>query len=246
MQVIAAMDIINGSCVRLRMGDYDQKRVYEVSPLEMAKRFADAGLERLHLVDLDGARAHHVVNLRIIEEIAQHTPLVIDVGGGLKSADDISAVFSAGAHMATLGTLAAKDRELTLELLQQWGPERLILGADCRGGNIAVSGWETTTDLSVDSFIVSYLEAGFTMVVSTEIERDGMLSGPALSLYRKLIEKAQQQGYPLHLIASGGIRNLKDLDELSSAGLSGAIIGKALYEGELTPIDVARWQQERS
>lgn len=245
MQVIAAMDIIHGSCVRLRMGDYDQKRVYDVSPLEMAKRFADAGLERLHLVDLDGARAQHVVNLRIIEEIAQHTSLEIDVGGGLKSADDIKAVFSSGAHMATLGTLAAQNRELTLALLQQWGPDRLILGADCRGGNIAVRGWETVTDISVDSFVLSYLQAGFVKVVSTEIERDGMLSGPAISLYQSLIEKAKNAGYPLHLIASGGIRNLRDLDELSSVGLSGAIIGKALYEGNLTPESVATWQKKR-
>lgn len=245
MIAIVAMDIIDGSCVRLKMGDYAQKRVYHNNPLEVAKRFADSGLTRLHLVDLDGARAGHVVNLQILEAIAHATDLVIDVGGGLKSEADLDSVFNAGAAMATIGSLAAQNREMTLSMLDTWGPERLILGADCNKGLIAVGGWATVTDLPVDQFVVSYLEEGFTTVVSTDIEKDGMMRGPSLDLYRRLLASATKASLPIDLIASGGIRSLADLEDLKSVGVSGAIIGKALYEGAITEKALAEWQTSR-
>lgn len=245
MIAIPAMDIIDGSCVRLRMGDYAEKTVYHSNPVDMAKQFADSGLRRLHLVDLDGARAKHVVNLTIIERIANETPLILDVGGGLKTAEDLDAVFHAGAHMATVGSLAALDRELTLSLLETWGADKLILGADCKDGKIAVGGWSTVTNIPVETFVSSYLEAGFRKVISTDISRDGMLNGPSLKLYSSLIDAARTCNCALELIASGGIRNIEDLDMLEKLGLSGAIIGKALYEGAVTTESLAMWQSER-
>ncbi len=246
MIAIPAMDIIGGSCVRLRMGDYDTKQVYATDPVEVAKRFAGSGLRRLHLVDLDGARAKQVRNLDMLERISASVDLTIDVGGGLQSAQDFSSVFDAGAAMATVGSLAARDRNLTLELLHRWGSERLILGADCRDGMIAVSGWESTTDLPVVDFIAGYLSSGFTKVVSTDISRDGMMSGPALALYEAIMSRAARDGLAIELIASGGIRSLGDLEVLSRAGLSGAIIGKAIYEGAIDIVRLAAWQAKES
>lgn len=242
MMTIPAMDIIDGACVRLRMGDYSTKRVYHGSPLDQAKIFADAGLERLHLVDLDGAKAGHVVNLNVLESIARHTDLIIDVGGGIQSSDDFSAVFSAGAAMATVGSLAARDRETTLAMLDTWGSEKLILGADCKDGMIAVSGWASVTNLDIDSFVASYLQAGFYRVVSTDIGRDGMLNGPAIDLYRHLIQSMRAQSLSMELIASGGIRSITDLKALEQAGLAGAIVGKALYEGLIDIEELGAWQ----
>jgi len=239
---IPAMDIIDGSCVRLRMGDYSSKRVYDSNPLEVAKRFADAGLKQLHLVDLDGAKAGHVVNMKVLESIATHTDLVIDVGGGLQSPQDFSSVFSAGAHMATVGSLAARDRGTTLELLATWGAQKLILGADCSDGKIAISGWASMTDLELHEFVAAYLAEGFLKVVSTDISKDGMLGGPATNMYVQLLEEMRERALPIELIASGGIRNLVDLDTLSQAGLHGAIIGKALYEGKIDADQLATWQ----
>lgn len=242
MIAIPAMDIIDGSCVRLRMGDYTSKQVYSADPTELAKMFADTGLTRLHLVDLDGAKAGRVRNLRVLEQIAGKTDLVIDVGGGLQSRQDFEAVFSAGAAMATVGSLAARDRELTCSLLQMFGPDRLVLGADCREGKIAVSGWETTTDLAVYDFVATYLAAGFHTVVSTDISRDGMMNGPSVELYEALMDDMAKRGLSMELIASGGIRSLADLDILVEKGLSGAIIGKAMYEGAIEPKSLAAWQ----
>lgn len=242
MVAIPAMDIIDGSCVRLRMGDYASKQVYGTDPTEMAKMFADTGLSRLHLVDLDGAKAGRVRNLKVLERIAGETDLVIDVGGGLQSRQDFDAVFSAGAAMATVGSLAARDRELTLSLLQTFGPKRLVLGADCREGKIAVSGWETTTDLAVNDFVATYLAAGFRTVVSTDISRDGMMNGPSVELYEALLDDMAIRGLSMELVASGGIRSLTDLDILAEKGLSGAIIGKAMYEGAIEPKALAAWQ----
>src|SRR5690554_2710950 len=245
MIAIPAMDIIDGSCVRLKMGDYAQKRVYHDDPVEVAKRCSDFGLKRLHLVDLDGARAGHVVNLRVMENIARETDLVIDVGGGLKTEADMESVFNAGAAMATVGSIAAQNRELTLTMLETWGSDRLILGADCRDGLIAVGGWSTVTDLDVDEFVLSYLTAGFISVVSTDIARDGMMNGPSLELYRRLLERVAASKLTMSLIASGGVRSIADLDDLESVGVSGAIIGKALYEGAMTEKALAEWQNAR-
>ncbi len=242
MVIIPAMDIIDGHYVRLKMGDYTKKEVYGEDPLAMAKKIADAGLKRLHLVDLDGAKAKHIVNLIVLEKIARHTPLIIDVGGGLQSKQDFSDVFSAGASMATVGSLAAKQRNLTVELLRYWGPDKLILGADCREGMIAVGGWEQTTDLPLFDFVASYLKEGFTKVISTDISRDGMLNGPSIELYVELMQAMEDKGYKMELIASGGVRSIEDLDKLHSEKLSGAIIGKALYEGLVTVTDLVAWQ----
>lgn len=239
---IPAMDIIDGACVRLRMGDYTSKHVYHTEPLEMAKAFVDAGLGRLHLVDLDGAKAGHTVNLKVLESIATHTDLIVDVGGGLQSPQDFASVFSAGAWMATVGSIAAKDRETTLSILATWGAKRLILGADCKDGMIAVSGWTAITSLHVLEFILSYLREGFSQVVSTDIGRDGMLNGPAVELYRDLLLLAQSHSLKMDLIASGGIRSISDLDVLRDMGLSGAIVGKALYEGLIDPKELSTWQ----
>lgn len=239
---IPAMDIIDGSCVRLRMGDYSSKQVYHADPLEMAKAFVDAGLKRLHLVDLDGAKAGHTVNLKVLEAIARDTDLIIDVGGGLQSPQDFASVFSAGAWMATVGSLAAKDRETTLSILETWGTKRLILGADCKDRMIAVSGWTATTSQHIQDFVVSYVKAGFSQVVSTDIGRDGMLNGPAVELYRDVLQAVEAQAMKIDLIASGGIRSLDDLEILRGMGLSGAIVGKALYEGYIDPKDLSDWQ----
>lgn len=242
MIAIVAMDLIGGSCVRLRMGDYASKRVYSRDPVETARMFADCGLRRLHLVDLDGAREGHVVNHGVLRRIAEETPLVIDAGGGLKSERDFETVFDCGASMATVGSLAACDRSLTLRLLRIWGSEKLMLGADCRNGMIAVSGWEETTDLPLHEFVARYLQEGFTTVVSTDISRDGMLGGPAVGLYQDLMAAMERQALKMDLIASGGIRSLSDLDVLQKIGLDGAIVGRAIYEGAVGPAELAAWQ----
>lgn len=241
MDIIPAIDIIGGAYVRLRRGDYSQKRVYGESPLAMAKEMVDAGIKRLHLVDLDGAKAKRVVNLKVLEEIAQNTPLIIDVGGGLQSEQDFKEVFNAGAHMATVGSLAARNRHLTLQLLETYGNDKLILGADSLDGMIAVSGWQEATAFPLFDFVTSYLEAGFTKVIATDIDRDGMLSGSALGLYKNLLGHLNNLQLPVELIASGGVNSLDDLRALKEAGLSGAIIGKALYEGIITLKELTPW-----
>lgn len=242
MFVAAAMDVMDGSCVRLTKGDYASKRTYASDPVEIARYFADSGLKRLHFVDLDGAKAGHVVNYRILERIAVHTPLFIDVGGGLQSEKDFETVFGCGAHQATIGSLAVHNRLLTLQLLKKWGAQKLILGADCKEGYIAVSGWTETTAVTVADFIASYLREGFYTVISTEISRDGMLCGPATALYESLLDEMKKQQVMMELIASGGIRSLDDLNILSTIGLGGAIVGKALYEGAIKAEQLAGWE----
>lgn len=243
MEVIAAIDIIDGRCVRLRQGDYDQATFYQDNPVDIAKRLSDAGLQRLHLVDLDGAKAGYPVNVSVIEKIAQSTSLVIDVGGGLKSGADFARVFNAGAAMATVGTLAATNRELTQALLKQWGPSRLILGADGKDGKVAVSGWNKVTDLPLVDYICGYLCEGFTTVICTDISKDGMLSGPSVDLYREIIAKATSYGLMIRLIASGGVTSIQDLHELTACGCTGAIVGKALHEGLLTVKELSEFQK---
>lgn len=233
MDVIPAIDIIGGRCVRLRQGDYSMATVYETNPVDVAKSFWDSGFKRLHVVDLDGAKAGRPVNLAIVERIAAQTDALIDVGGGLKTGADFAAVFGAGATMATVGTLAATDRGLTCALLRQWGPNRLILGADSHDGRIAVSGWSKVTDLAVIDYVCAYLCEGFTTVICTDISKDGMMGGPSFDLYRQLIAKATSYGLVLELIASGGVSSLDDLAGLETVGCTGAIVGKALHDGVL-------------
>lgn len=230
MTIVPAIDLIDGKCVRLSKGDYSQCRTYSDSPVDMARRFQDAGLKRLHLVDLDGARSHHIVNLRTLEQIAASTTLTIDFGGGVKSDADISSAFSAGADMVTVGSLAVTDQELMSEWIGKYGPERLILGADARDGYISVNGWKEDSRLSLNAFINMYRQQGISHILCTDINRDGMLQGPSVGLYKDLLSK-----FPgIELIASGGVSCDEDLIDLSRAGLFEAIVGKAYYEGRIS------------
>lgn len=237
MYVIPAIDIINSRCVRLRQGDYQQVTTYSEDPLALAKEFEQAGFHHLHVVDLDGAKAGHPVNHHLIGEIARQTNLIIDVGGGLKRAEDFATLFQAGVAAATIGSLAVEDPHLSRQLLAEWGHERLILGADSRNRQIAVSGWQETKELNIFEFVSSYLEAGFRRVIATDIAKDGMLSGPALELYRQLLTQEPS----LELIASGGVTTIEDLEALRSLNCQGAIVGKALLDGLLDAKEVVAW-----
>ena len=230
MEIIPAIDIIDGKCVRLSKGDYNAQKTYSDNPLEVARMFQDAGLKRLHLVDLDGARSSHVVNHRTLESIAGHTGLTIDFGGGIKSDEDLRIVFSSGAAMATVGSIAVSRPELMLEWISTYGPDRMILGADVRDGFISVSGWKEDSRLTLTDFLKDYTAKGITRVLCTDINRDGMLQGPATELYRSILKEFPD----MKLIASGGVSSLNDLIGLKEAGLPSAIVGKAYYEGRVT------------
>lgn len=225
IQIIPAIDIIEGKCVRLTQGDYQRKQEYG-DPLDMAMKFEDHGIGRLHLVDLDGAREKRVVNHRILEQIASRTGLIIDAGGGLRSDEDVRIVFESGATMVTGGSIAVKDKQVFLGWLDKYGPERIILGADFREGKIAVSGWYEETFLDLREFIKGFRESGIEKAICTDISRDGMLEGPSLEIYRQ-IRKEQET---LFLIASGGISRMEDIEDLNDADIGGVIVGKAIYE----------------
>lgn len=235
MQIIPAIDIIDGKCVRLTQGDYQQKKVYNENPLEVAKQFEDAGIQRLHLVDLDGAKARHIVNYTVLEEIAAQTNLQIDFGGGIKSDQDIEIAFNSGAHQVTGGTVAVKNRELFLGWLTKYGASKIILGADVKNGNIAVSGWQEDSQLDLFQFVADYIEQGIQYIICTDISKDGLLQGSAIPLYQKLL----QQFPTIQLIASGGVTTIEEIQTLQSIGCAGAIIGKAIYEGKLSLADLA-------
>ncbi|SFF03508.1 1-(5-phosphoribosyl)-5-[(5-phosphoribosylamino)methylideneamino]imidazole-4-carboxamide isomerase [Sunxiuqinia elliptica] len=228
--IIPAIDLIDAKCVRLSQGDYNQKTVYNENPLEVAKMFEDAGITRLHLVDLDGAKAQHIVNYKVLEQLAGKTDLVIDFGGGLKTNDDLRIAFESGAQMVTGGSIAVKDRETFLSWIETYGPEKIILGADAKDKKIAVSGWQEVSELSILDFIESYTSKGIQKVISTDIARDGMLTGPSIELYQEIMQKFEG----LELIASGGIASMKDIHELNEMGVPGVITGKAIYEGKIT------------
>ena len=229
IEIVPAIDIIGGKCVRLVRGDYSQKKEYG-DPLEMALQLEGHGIRRLHLVDLDGAREKRVVNHKILEKIASSTSLVIDAGGGLRSDDDLRIVFDSGASMVTGGSVAVKERELFKSWLKKYGPDRIILGADFRSGMVSVSGWSEDTRLELKEFISGYRAEGIEKAICTDIDRDGMLEGPSLETYIEL--KAENAG--LRLVASGGISSMKDVELLEEAGIDGAIIGKAIFEGKIT------------
>lgn len=240
MDIIPAIDIIGGACVRLSQGDYALKKEYASDPLEMAKRFEAHGLKRLHLVDLEGAKGGTIVNLKSLERIASNTSLIIDFGGGIKRSDDLRDAFNAGASMVTCGSIAASDPALVESWFARYGSEKLILGADAKDGMIATHGWLETTELEVGPFIDSYLARGFFRVICTDIALDGMLSGPSFALYDNLLASRPS----LHLIASGGISSIEDVYALHKAGLDGAIIGKALYEGAITLEALMRFKED--
>jgi len=228
--IIPAIDLIDAKCVRLSQGDYKQKTVYNENPLEVARMFEDAGITRLHLVDLDGAKAKHIVNYKVLEKIAAKTNLVIDFGGGLKSDDDLRIAFECGAQMITGGSIAVKDRTTFLHWIEKYGPEKIILGADAKDKKIAVSGWQENSELPILDFIESYTSKGIQKVISTDIARDGMLTGPSLGLYKEILKQFPD----LELIASGGIASMKDIYELDEMGVPGVITGKAIYEGKIS------------
>ncbi len=226
MDIIPAIDIINGKCVRLTQGDFNQQKQYNENPLEVAQLFESVGLKRLHLVDLDGARQKKIINHKVLENIAKHTKLKIDFGGGVQSDDDIKLAFDSGAAQVTGGSIAIRQPNLFEKWLQQYGEERIILGADVKDGKIAISGWQETSDISVTSFIQRYWQKGIKYVICTDVNKDGMLAGASVELYQQL-----RQDLPhIHLIASGGVSSLQDLINLKNIGMQGAIVGKAIYE----------------
>ncbi len=235
--IIPAIDLIDAKCVRLSQGDYNQKTVYNENPLEVAKMFEDAGITRLHLVDLDGAKAKHIVNYKVLETIASKTNLVIDFGGGLKSDEDLRIAFESGAQMVTGGSIAVKDRETFLHWIETYGAEKIILGADAKDKKIAVSGWQEVSELPILDFIESYTEKGIQKVISTDIARDGMLTGPSIDLYKEIMDRFPS----LELIASGGIASMKDIHELNEMDIPGVITGKAIYEGRIKLEEISRF-----
>lgn len=235
--IIPAIDLIDAKCVRLSQGDYNQKTIYNENPLEVAKMFEDAGITRLHLVDLDGAKAKHIVNYKVLETIASKTSLVIDFGGGLKADEDLRIAFESGAQMVTGGSIAVKDRETFLHWIETYGAEKIILGADAKDKKIAVSGWQEVSELPILDFIESYTAKGIQKVISTDIARDGMLTGPSIDLYKEIMERFEG----LELIASGGIATMKDIYELDEMGIPGVITGKAIYENRISLIEISKY-----
>lgn len=229
MKLIPAIDIIGGKCVRLSKGDYDTKKVYRDSPLELAKRFEDAGIEYLHIVDLDGAKSKHVVNHKILDSICKNTKLKIDFGGGLKSQNDLNIAFGSGAEQVTIGSLAVSNPILVRQWIEDYGSDKIILGADCQNRKIATIGWTESSELDILSFVQDYESKGIKHVICTDISKDGMLLGPAFDLYREIILETS-----VNLIASGGVAHIDDLVKLKAIGCKGAIIGKAIYEGRIT------------
>jgi phosphoribosylformimino-5-aminoimidazole carboxamide ribotide isomerase len=229
MIIIPAIDLIDGKCVRLTKGDYDTKKVYGNDPLEMAKRFEQHGFQRLHLVDLDGAKAGRVINLPVLEAISNNTKLKVDFGGGIKSDEDLSNVMAAGADQVTIGSLAVKDPSKVSEWIDRFGAEKIILGADVKDRMIAIGGWLETSSLELFDLIQLYYDKGVRDVLCTDISKDGMLEGPAFSLYDEIMQK-----YPdLLLIASGGVSGIEDVRKLKDAGIPSVVIGKAIYEGRI-------------
>ena len=230
MRIIPAIDIIDGKCVRLSKGDYNTKKIYNEHPLEVAKQFEAHGIQYLHLVDLDGAKSKHIMNYKILEEIASKTSLKIDFGGGLKSNDDLRIAFESGAQQITGGSIAVKEKSLFSNWIQEYGSEKIILGADANDEKIAVSGWQEDSEEDLIPFIQQYQEKGIQYVICTDISKDGMLEGPSFELYQKILEECKD----VKLIASGGISTFDELPKLAEMGCEGTIIGKAIYENRIS------------
>ena len=240
IELIPAIDIIDGKCVRLVQGQYQQKKIYAEQPLQVARQLAGLGIRRLHLVDLDGAKAGKVVNLDILRSIAENTALIIDFGGGIKSDEDIESIFDAGADMITAGSIAVRDRAKVEKWLLQYGPEKIILGADTRDGKISINAWQEDTKIEIYDFVQGYMDLGIIRLICTDIARDGMLGGTALDMYKALKEK-----FPtLEIIASGGGSGMADIRELDKAGIDGVIFGKAFYEGNITSQEIMDFLNE--
>lgn len=236
MEIIPAIDIIEGKCVRLTHGDYNQKKIYNEHPLEVARQFEDAGLQRLHLVDLDGAKAGAVKNWKVLEAIAGKTSMVVDFGGGIKSEKDVEIVFNSGAALATIGSMAVKEKETFVQRLQKWSAEKFLLGADVKKEKLTISGWTEQTEIWIYDFIGEYMQKGVKQIFCTDVSKDGALEGPATELYKSIVEK-----FPaLHFIASGGVSSMDDVYRLQDIGCKGVIIGKAIYEGRVQLADLKK------
>lgn len=240
IELIPAIDLIGGKCVRLTKGDYDTQKVYNEDPVAVAREFEEYGFKRLHVVDLDGARSKHVVNHKVLERMAQATNLVIDFGGGIKTDEDIRIATESGAQMVTVGSVAVTQPELFLGWLQQLGSERIILGADVKNGRISINGWKEDSSDELIPFLDKYIQKGVQKVLCTEISKDGTLQGPATALYREIMAQYPQ----CHLIASGGVSSMNDLKELDQAGIPAVVFGKAIYEGRIALKDLALWMEE--
>ncbi|MCQ2607009.1 MAG: 1-(5-phosphoribosyl)-5-[(5-phosphoribosylamino)methylideneamino]imidazole-4-carboxamide isomerase [Bacteroidales bacterium] len=237
IEIIPAIDIIDAKCVRLSQGDYAQKKVYNENPLEVAKEFEANGIKRLHLVDLDGAKSSRIINYKVLENIATHTSLTIDFGGGLKTDEDLRIAFESGASMVTGGSIAVKNRPVFTSWLKKYGSEKIILGADAMNEKIAVSGWQEGTNLDLFDFLQDYTSEGVSKIICTDISKDGMLQGSNVELYVKI----KKQFPSLFVIASGGISNMDDIIALNDNGIDGVITGKAIYEGKISLKDIAKF-----
>jgi len=237
IDIIPAIDIIEGKCVRLSQGDYASKKVYNEDPLEVAREFEDNGIKRLHVVDLDGAKAGHIINYKTLENIAGKTNLVVDFGGGLKTTEDLRIAFECGAQMITGGSIAVKNRPEFEGWIQQYGSEKIILGADAKDNKIAVTGWIEETDQELIPFIKDFEARGIKKVICTEISKDGMLQGPAIELYKDILAEIPD----LYLVASGGVSNIEDIEKLAEANVPAVIFGKAIYEGRISLKDLQRF-----
>ncbi|MEG1860953.1 MAG: 1-(5-phosphoribosyl)-5-[(5-phosphoribosylamino)methylideneamino]imidazole-4-carboxamide isomerase [Bacteroidaceae bacterium] len=237
IQLIPAIDLIDGKCVRLTKGDYATQKIYNESPVAVAKEFESLGFKHLHLVDLDGAKSQHVVNIDVLQAITRETDLMVDFGGGIKTDTDIEAVFTAGATSVTIGSIAVKQPELFKQWLTKYGADQIILGADVRDGWIRINGWKEESSIDLNSFIQTYWEEGVRKVLCTDISKDGMLSGPAIALYKQIMK-----AFPsCQLIASGGVSCIEDLKELNAAGIPSVVFGKAIYEGRISLPELATW-----
>ncbi|MEW6361533.1 MAG: 1-(5-phosphoribosyl)-5-[(5-phosphoribosylamino)methylideneamino] imidazole-4-carboxamide isomerase [Acidobacteriota bacterium] len=242
IEIIPAIDLIGGRCVRLLQGDFNRQTIYDVSPVEMAERFAEAGYRRLHIVDLDGARSGCPQNLPILEAITAVTDLVIDYGGGIRSTKDLINVFNAGAAMANIGSIAVRRPDTVCGWIDDFGEDRILIGADVLDGHLAIDGWQTATGQNLEDFLGFYVRRGLRKVFVTDVGRDGSFTGPATELYKKILAS-----FPgLNLIASGGIRNLADIRTLEDAGCSGAIVGKAFYEDRIKPEEIKNYVSQKN
>ena len=238
IELIPAIDIIDGQCVRLTKGDYDQKTVYRNSPAEVAREFELLGFQRLHVVDLDGAKSKHIVNSGVLRDITTETRLTVDFGGGIKTDDDIVKAFEAGASMVTVGSIAVTQPDLFLGWLDKYGADRMILGADVRNGKISINGWKEDSAEDLLPFLKKYIDRGVKTVLCTEISKDGTLQGPAIELYQQVMAEYPQ----LHLIASGGVSSIDDIKALDAAGIPAVVFGKAIYEGKINLKELWDWQ----
>ncbi len=237
IDIIPAIDIIDGKCVRLSQGDYNSKKVYNEDPLEVAKEFEDHGIKRLHLVDLDGAKAGRIINYKVLERIAGQTNLIIDFGGGLKRSEDLHIAFESGAQMITGGSIAVKNSDEFESWIEQYGSDKIILGADAKDNKIAVTGWLEETDQELIPFIKDYTEKGIQKVICTDISKDGMLQGPAIELYQEILSELPE----LYLVASGGVGGIEDIEKLAEAQIPAVIFGKAIYEGRIELKELERF-----